>query len=110
MAKDEDIDEIFETKSRERGRFEPLEFRSPTLTLGVLRFVGGFSLVGGLLVGVFAFLALMSSRSGDGGYLLAISIGALVQGFIIFALYNALALIVENLIGIRKAVTKDVEK
>ena len=101
----EDLGTIFETKSVGEGNSGQQKFSSPNLTLGILRFVAVASMAIGLLAGFFGLMGLANARTGD-GFLLAVCLGLFVQGFIIFALYNALALIVENLVGIRKSLTQ----
>ena len=95
------IDDLLETRSS--NALPPAEFSSPKLTLGVLRFVAGAALIIGLLVGFFTFLfmAMGPSRSVDTTWMIALGVGSLAQGFIIYALFNAIALIIENLVGIR---------
>jgi hypothetical protein len=101
----ENLDKAFETQPTSSGSSGQPQFNSPKLTLSVLRFVANASLIIGFLVGIGAlifFLVVASNPKASPAPILFVAIGALAQGFIIFALFNALALIVENLIGIRE--------
>ncbi len=61
----------------------------------------------GLLVGLITFMILYSERRNDDtGFMIGLCIGSLAQGFIIFALFNAIALIIENLVGIRVSLNR----
>ena len=88
---------------------ERLKSHSPNLTLLVLRFVAGAILIIGNLIG-FIYLyyffqywisPLVAERE-SAPYLLIPSAIAIGCGFVIYALFNALALIVENLVVIRQ--------
>jgi len=110
----ENLDTILETNPRNDSG-QP-QFRSANLTLSVLRFVGGASLILGIIVCVLAFLLFLvasnnpSSSRDAAGISFLVAVGALAQGFIIYALFNALALIVENLIAIRENLTRTSNK
>lgn len=110
MAKS--LDAIFETKVKVDENSGQPHFNSPKLTLSVLRFVANMSLILGLFVGIGSFILFLVAVYNDKSVPTAffVSIGALAQGFIIFALFNALALIVENLVGIRKNLTQTRDK
>lgn len=104
----EDLDAIFEIKATALEKSGQQQFGSHKFTLGVLRFVAWASLIIGVLVAIVAFVEFAEGRNRS--FNLAVLVGALVQGFFIFAFFNALALIVENLVGIRANLTRTTEK
>jgi hypothetical protein len=95
-------------KSILNAKVVPAKFRSPNSTLSILRFVAVTALILGILVCIFSFLGYVGDVRNT--YIgekvsplpLVLYLVSLAQGFIIFALFNALALIVENLVAIRE--------
>jgi hypothetical protein len=104
----EDLGSILETKPKldEGINRQGEQPSSPVATLVALRFIGSASLIIGISVGLLMFGVYHNSYRGEGGYLLLYSLGAVVQGLVIFALFNALALVVENLVAIRERLSQ----
>jgi hypothetical protein len=96
---------IFETQSAPSGVTRTTKYTSPVLTLKILRGFANASMLIAIVGGSLFFLSLVGSISNGGnptGWMFLTLIAFVAQGFMVYAVFHALALIVENLVAIRE--------